>query len=619
MPQHEFKANSEQHIRAHEYKECEEEVDSNANDVISVLRTFQKKNPWIMLTDDVFSYNNWPETIDWEFVLLKLQQLKVYSYNRVQILLLAGIVITDRGLLTQASDWRGANAFHYAALSGNPKAVEALMALGFDKDAKDNFGTTVLHYAARSGNPNAVEALMALGFDKNAKDNNGATVLHYAALSGNPKAVEALMALGFDKNTKDNNGATVLHYAAWSGNPKAVEALIALGFDKNAKNNNGATVLHYAARSGNPKAVEALIALGFDKDIKDDDGATVLHYAARSGNPKAVEALIALGFDKDIKDDDGNTILHDAAWIGSCSTMTMLIEQYGLKPDAKNKSGGNILDWAKQGRHQLAIDFCTDTIHTTKLYRNYLASFTVPAIPYEVAIPDIANIIGEYAAPRDNAEQAKLEKIVQDGVEIRNGILKPLISFCNVKICSVDGRRGALNEILASKELDVIDLERRLDSMLKDKSHQNKPHSYSLLQCRFNTAQKTGNTPKDTANNFMILEQELKSTNEDLRGLRWSHQGLHHGLQTTHRRLQANFAFQYKLLIALSAVSVVALTVGAWAALDAGQEGAGGALIAVNVVVAGLVCYSIYNNSRTRAKVLDEAKHEEAELPADAP
>ena len=683
---------------AHERKE---DFCSTAHNAISVLRAFQKENSWIKLSDDVFTYDKWPDTINWDFVFLKLQQLQVCSHNHVQLLLLAGIVINDIESLQDASDWQGAGALHYAACSGNPKAVEALIALGFDKDAKSNNGAPVLHYAARSGNPRAVEALIALGFDKDAKNNNGATVLHYAALSGNPKAVEALIALGFDKDAKNNNGVTALHYAAWSGNPKAVEALIALGFDKDAKNNDGATalhyaawsgnlkavealialgfdkyaknkygatVLHYAAWSGNSKAVEALIALGFDKDAKNNDGATalhyaalsgnskavealialgfdkyaknkygatVLHYAARSGNPKAVEALIALGFDKGAIDNNSNTVLHDAAWSGSRSMMTMLIEQHGLKPDAVDKTKNDILYWATLSKHQEAIDFCTDTTHTKKLYRNYWASFIAPSIPYEAAIPVLAGIIGEYATPTDDNEQLLLENGVRAGVKKRDEILTPLINFCNNNTYRADGRRGALNELLAPKKLDIIDLERRLDYMLEDKSYQNKPYSYSLLECRFNTGKITGNPPKDTANNFIVLEQKLKSTNEDFRGLRLSHQGLqashqglqashqglqasHQGLQATHQRLQANFGFQYKLLIALSLLSITGLAIGAWAASDAGQDEAEGVLITAGVVATGLFAYSIYKNQRARASVENgiEDKHAEAGHPA---
>ncbi len=571
MPRREAKDNSEQCSPQSEFQhplataipmgsfhEHKEHVGSTINDVNSILRAFQKKNPWITFTDDVYTYNNWPDKIDWNFVLFKIQQSRIHLHTHVQLLLLAGIVINDIGLL------------------------------------------------------------------KNVNDSHGANALHYAAFSGNPNAVAALIVLGFDKEVKDKEGATALHYAAWSGNPNAVKALLALGFDKEAKDNEGATAFHFAAASGYAGAVKALITLGFDKDTKDNCGVTALHEVASIGDVGMVGALIALGCDKDVKDNNGDTILHKAAYSGSRSLMTMLIERYGLNPDVKNKAGKGILDWAKKGKYQRAIDFCMNTTHTSQLYRNYLASFIAPAIPYEVAIPDLANIIGNYAGAKDYAEQLCHEIIVQQGIKKRNEVLKPLIDFSDNDVRNDTSGRMVLNEILAKKTLAIPDIERQLDALLEDKYHKDEPYSYSLLQCRFNTAKKTGRAPGCTASNRVLirLNDNLESTVKDLQILLETHQKClpaHHGLQIANQGLQANHEFQYKLLIALSAVSVVALIVGAWAALDAGQEGAGGALIAVNVVVAGLVCYSIYNNSRTRAKVQDEAKHEEVALPADVP
>ncbi len=500
--------------------ESKTRANSNVNDTISVLRAFQTMNPSIKLTDDVF---------------VKIRQLGEFGvdiYNYAQLLFLTGIVINDTELFKYINTWRGPNPLHYAALSGNPKSVKALL---------------------------------DLGFDKNAKSNNGATALHYAALI--------------------------------SGNPKMIEPLLGLGFDKNARDNDGRTILHYAVFSGNPKMVEALLDSGFDRDAKDKYSATVLHCAAQIGNQKMVAALLDLGFDKKEKGNKGYNILHIAAYFGHCSLMTMLIEKYGLKPDAKNDAGRDIVHIAIARKHQETIDFCTDTTHTAQLYRNYLASFVASAIPYEVAIPDIANIIGEYAAPVDKKEQISLENMVLSGIENRNKILKPLIDFSDYKVRNDQGGRKALNEILAKKELDIYALERRLDSMLDDKSHNDTSYSYSLLRCRLNTAEKTGNAPGDTVNNLIIVNSRLEETEKGFGMLRSAHQGL----RVAHEGLQANYGFQLKLLIALAVLGVAGLALGTWAASEAGQEEAEGVLIVTELVMAGLLIYGMCSRGRNRA------------------
>ncbi len=617
---------------------------------ITLLKTCeQQKNP-LYFNNDVFLYNEWPDTIDWDLLLFKLKfnQSRSNYFNYIQLLLIAGIVVRDVNLLQNAADhdlhinalhyasWGGnveeintlitlgysieaetqhqQTALHFAALSGNSLAINELISLGCNKNAKDYSGSPILHYATLSGNVDAINTVFQLGCKINAKtEEENYTALHLAALTGNIETIKTLVTLGCDIQAKSSDGSMLecaaysgnpeaiktivesgwdrrkhinpvekaLHRAASSGEPEAIKAIVELGCDINIKTDSIETALHCAVKSGNPRAVmeimelgcdidaknyrndtalhdairgknleiimllikagcdinaknileetalhlasyygslqiiEALIAAGAEINARDKDGKTVLHITARNGNYELTKDLIELGCDFNAKTNDGETVLHYAAMGSNCAIITLLIRQYGLKPDEKDNKNNDIQMWAQhwlnRGRNQQAIDFCNNTILTSQLYRNYLSSFVVSTIPYEVAIPDLAGIIGEYAAPCDEQEIIILEASIKRGLEERNEILKPLIGYCDEHIQNAHGARKALNYILDKKELDVYDLEKRLDLMLKNESHQNKPYYDALLLCRLKTAEKTNNPPINTQNiNYSFVFETIR-------------------------------------------------------------------------------------------------------------
>lgn len=72
---------------------------------------------------------------------------------------------------------------HYAAELGNPETIKLIAALpGVEPDIKDRSGMNALHYAAKSGNLKAIRATLALEIDPLEKDNSGKTFIDYCFL-----------------------------------------------------------------------------------------------------------------------------------------------------------------------------------------------------------------------------------------------------------------------------------------------------------------------------------------------------------------------------------------------------------------------------------------------------
>jgi len=116
----------------------------------------------------------------------------------------------------------GRDALHYAALSGVSVVVYYFIGCGIDPAGCDFSGLNTLAYAAVSGNPDLMEALVdqfeqdptaTFGFQEQ-------TLIHYAAISGRPEAVNWLVDRGVNPKARDKLNRSALTYAAWYGNRK---------------------------------------------------------------------------------------------------------------------------------------------------------------------------------------------------------------------------------------------------------------------------------------------------------------------------------------------------------------------------------------------------------------
>eukprot|EP00756_Hemistasia_phaeocysticola_P023137 Hpha_TRINITY_DN15872_c1_g4::TRINITY_DN15872_c1_g4_i1::g.187891::m.187891 len=86
---------------------------------------------------------------------------------------------------------------------GDPNAV----------DAKGQKRSSLLHWAAYSGNPYIVHALLRYGADADARETDGKTPLHLAAYEGHPEVVKLLLRTGADYRISDKPGKVPCHLA----------------------------------------------------------------------------------------------------------------------------------------------------------------------------------------------------------------------------------------------------------------------------------------------------------------------------------------------------------------------------------------------------------------------
>lgn len=120
---------------------------------------------------------------------------------------------------------------HKAALEGNVAAIKLLLKKQFLIESKSEArGNTALHYAVEGGQKWAVEVLLEMGADKEARTNTGDTPIMLATAIGNEEVLKILAKRGENKRAKNNKGRNVLHCAGANFNHKAAKILCESGY-----------------------------------------------------------------------------------------------------------------------------------------------------------------------------------------------------------------------------------------------------------------------------------------------------------------------------------------------------------------------------------------------------
>lgn len=179
--------------------------------------------------------------------------------------------------------------FFTAIKQDNVRAINHLLAQGFDPNTLYSDGQSGLTMALRESSPKTAKALIdhpsTLVEVRNAADESP---LMLAALRGYLDFCKALVSRGAAINKA---GWTPLHYAATGGNQDIVAMLLKNGAHVNAQAPNGSTPLMMAAMFGSIETVKLLLDAGADPDVKNNGGQTALDYATNGSRPDAIALL----------------------------------------------------------------------------------------------------------------------------------------------------------------------------------------------------------------------------------------------------------------------------------------------------------------------------------------
>jgi ankyrin repeat protein len=215
----------------------------------------------------------------------------------------------------------GDTVLHIALENCAPDSIlAAIVKLGVDVNAKNNYGQTPLSIAARAEDDAAIRFLFHHGANPklgagdanplsealqqdnfaNARlliDQGARATLHQAAECGHLSMVRTLVQSGADLEATDNwSQQTPLLVAVENEHPEVVEFLLESKADPNVQEHyrSGAdTPLHLAVRCGSSKMVKLLLAAGADPDAQNSERLTPLELAKRLGGSHLVRIMDA--------------------------------------------------------------------------------------------------------------------------------------------------------------------------------------------------------------------------------------------------------------------------------------------------------------------------------------
>jgi len=137
----------------------------------------------------------------------------------------------------------------FAILSSDLKAIQEMINIGHDINARNKSGHTPLMFASAYNSPEVVSLLIDQGADIKATEYvSEGNALHISArFNPKPETIELLVQQGLDIEATDKDGHTALLLATkHNQNLQVVEKLIELGADINTLDNSGKDSFGYA-------------------------------------------------------------------------------------------------------------------------------------------------------------------------------------------------------------------------------------------------------------------------------------------------------------------------------------------------------------------------------------
>jgi len=181
--------------------------------------------------------------------------------------------LLDEGVISlRYRDKNGLSLLHLAALANQPELIRFLVQEGLSVDVQDSRGNTPLHHAAYYGKLQAVQTLLALGADLNARNiHRGETPLFSAIRGRQTAVVRYLLQRGARVDLVNAEGLSPVHVVACCamGATDILDLLVQAGADLQAGTKKalrnvpaGATALDVAEAFGNTLVAQALSRYG---------------------------------------------------------------------------------------------------------------------------------------------------------------------------------------------------------------------------------------------------------------------------------------------------------------------------------------------------------------------
>jgi ankyrin repeat protein len=308
---------------------------------------------------------------------------KAGSYDVVRYLI-------SRGATTNAADFQGYTALHYAAQQGHTEVVKYLITEGgANPRATSNKKETALHLAASGGHFDIVVFLLHYFADfKEIQTANCLTPLQLACIKGHVNVVNLLIGQNLEEIRKIHPPTrdSLLHLAArkysdsdmprdYFGFPKPeasdgksnyplIEKLVladkCLLFHKNV---NLKTPLHEACLIGDLDVVKFLVAHGSDVNARDSKKDTPLHIAARNHYTELVKYLIDQRAYVNALTVTRYSPLHEAAVSGDYESVELLVDNGASVTQKNNYDRTPLQEALKRGFKQI-VHFLSKKLRT---------------------------------------------------------------------------------------------------------------------------------------------------------------------------------------------------------------------------------------------------------------
>lgn len=303
-----------------------------------------------------------------------------------------------------SEDEDGYTGLLFASENGQDDAVELLIRLGAEVDAKNVAGESSIWLASRYGHEAIVRTLIENGADLDSSDELDQTAISAAAEGGHLRVVEILLEKGADIRTRTCYGKTAQMFAAKGGHDTIVHVFLThdtnglpqIPFDLHevslaltrkygpqhamhiVDSSDGGTFLDIGpdseSREFPQSAVKGVASSGEDdsppggigvhgSDGDEEENSDEERFSdeedslvemAETGMTAAVDRLIRAGHALDQKGRHGYLALGVAAVDGHFSTVRTLLD-HGFDPDLQDGQGRTALWWAAyDGRYEVA-------------------------------------------------------------------------------------------------------------------------------------------------------------------------------------------------------------------------------------------------------------------------